>query len=180
MQADDLTEFERLLGQLCAAFEVPVTKARKDAYWTGLRKMSIAQFARLVDLALTDSKFVSMPPVGAFRKLADKPSGQSRAVVQAQHGPTIQEQLCDYVMLSRYPRGRNAKYSADEMRQTGQPWTYLYREWTNDEGRRCAECTAVLVPACGELPGFKVTVADMLGDPLHDLVLERFHGQARA
>lgn len=172
MQTDDLGEFETLIGKLCAGFEVPVTKPRKDAYWTGLRKMPIAQFARMVDMALTESTFLSMPTVGAFRKLGLS-SQPTVSQTQAQRGPSLQEQLCDYVMLARFPSDQDSKFSPDQMRQTSQPWTYLYREWRDEKGRQCAECTGVLIPACGALPGYRVTVADMLGDPLHDRVLKR-------
>jgi hypothetical protein len=172
MQVGDLAEFEVVFGKLCAGFEVPVTKPRRDAYWTGLRKFSLTQVSRMVDMALTESAFLSMPTVGAFRKLGIS-SAPTVSQSQAQHGPGLQEQLCDYVMLSRFPSDQDSKFSPDQMRQTSQTWTYLYREWRDEKGRQCAECTGVLIPACGALPGFRVTVADMLGDPLHDRVLSR-------
>lgn len=179
MQVDDLAEFETVVGKLCAGFEVPVTKARKDAYWTGFRKMPMTQFSRLVDLALNESTFISMPTVGALRKLSHEPGTKNPAQGQGQQGPSLQEQLCDYVMLARFPSGQDSKFSPDQMRQTSQPWTYLYREWRDEKGRQCAECTGVLIPASGSLPGYRVTVADMLGDPLHDRVLKRAKPGAR-
>lgn len=82
-------------------------------------------------------------------------------------GPTIQAQLCAYVMRTRYPTDRDSKFTPDQMRQSSQPWTYLYREWTDDSrpkhAQRCAECTGVMVPAAGALEGFLVMVSDMLG-----------------
>lgn len=54
MQTSELEEFEAEIGKLCAGFEVPVTKHRKDAYWSGLRKMSLAQFSRCVEFALSE------------------------------------------------------------------------------------------------------------------------------
>jgi hypothetical protein len=174
VQVNDLAEFETVLGKLCAGFEVPVTKARKDAYWTGFRQTPMTQFARLVDLALSGSAFISMPTVGALRKLIQEPASKSAAPIHTQRGPSLQEQLSEYVMLARFPAGEDSKFSPDQMRQTSLPWTYLYREWRDEKGHQSAECTGVLVPAAGKLPGFRVTVADMLGDPpLHDRVLRR-------
>jgi hypothetical protein len=52
MHSDDREEFRVELGKLCAAFNVPATKAREDAYFTGLAKMSLAQFRRCVEHAI--------------------------------------------------------------------------------------------------------------------------------
>jgi hypothetical protein len=54
MQAGDRDEFEEQLAILCAGFNLPVTAHRKHAYFAGLAKMSLAQFARCVEYALTD------------------------------------------------------------------------------------------------------------------------------
>ena len=83
-------------------------------------------------------------------------------------GPSIQSQLCAYVMMTQFPIHRDSKFTPDQMRQSAEPWTYLYREWI-DENRpkhlqKCAECTGVLIPSAGDLPGFRVTVAEMLAD----------------
>lgn len=87
---------------------------------------------------------------------------------QTNKGPNLQEQLSEYVMRKYFPSGLDSKFTADQRRQSAQPWTYLYREW-NDDSRpkhlqKCAECTGVLIPAFGDLPGFRVNVVDMLGD----------------
>jgi len=84
------------------------------------------------------------------------------------NGPTIQAQLCAYVMLTHFPTDRDIKFSPDQSRQSSQPWSYVYREWI-DENRpkhlqKCAECSGVLVPAVGDLEGFRVNVGDMLAD----------------
>jgi hypothetical protein len=54
MQASERIEFDEQLGILCAGFNLPVTAQRREAYWRGLGKMSLAQFARCVDYALSD------------------------------------------------------------------------------------------------------------------------------
>ena len=88
--------------------------------------------------------------------------------VHTDSGPTIQAQLSAYVMLEHFPKHRDGKFTPDQTSQASQPWTYLYREWI-DENRpkhmqKCAECTGVLIPAAGDLAGFRVSVADMLAD----------------
>jgi hypothetical protein len=52
MLSTDREEFLALLGKLCAGYDRPCTKAREEAYWSGLGKMSLLQFARAVDVAL--------------------------------------------------------------------------------------------------------------------------------
>lgn len=52
MLSTEMDGFEAELAKLCAGFEVPVTKHRKDAHWSGLRKMSLAQYQRCVDIAI--------------------------------------------------------------------------------------------------------------------------------
>lgn len=180
MRDIDQPDFDRGFSRLCAGFDTPPTQQRKDAYWQGFRKHTLTQFTWIVDVALTTARFESMPTVGALRKLLDERTTPPVAAY-VQHGPTLQEQLCEYVMLTRYPTDRRDKFSPDQMRQTGQPWTYLYREWV-DEGRKtplnpqgkCAECSGVLIPAHGALEGYRVNVADMLADPVHTRMMERW------
>ena len=52
MQASERDEFLRELSKLCAGFGVPMTKHREEAYWTGLARMSSAQFRKCVEFAL--------------------------------------------------------------------------------------------------------------------------------
>lgn len=52
MLSSDRTEFEGQLGTLCAGFNVPMTDLRTEAYWRGLAKMQLSQFARVVEHAL--------------------------------------------------------------------------------------------------------------------------------
>ena len=54
MQTGDREEFEEQLTKLCAGYNLPVTVHRKEAYFTGLGKMSLAQFARCVDFAVSE------------------------------------------------------------------------------------------------------------------------------
>jgi hypothetical protein len=54
VQTTDRDEFEQLVAELCAGYEKPVTKHRTDAYWAGLKRMSIAQFRRCVEFAISE------------------------------------------------------------------------------------------------------------------------------
>lgn len=100
------------------------------------------------------------------------------------NGPGVQAQLCAYVMLKHFPTNRDSKFTPDQSRQSGLPWSYLYREWI-DENRpkhmqKCAECTGVLVPAAGDLAGFRVNVSEMLADKEgHAKALRSFQPGAR-
>jgi hypothetical protein len=63
-------EFDRLLGQLCAGFNVPVGD-RAEAYWKGLARMSLVEFARCVEFALGEQgpeKIPTSPQVWGIRK----------------------------------------------------------------------------------------------------------------
>lgn len=100
------------------------------------------------------------PTLGQFvAACVDMPQGASDS------GPTIQARLVAHVMSKNFPIHRDTKFTPDQMRQASLPWTFLYREWV-DEARpkgsqRCAECLGVLVPAAGELAGFRVNVSEI-------------------
>lgn len=69
MQTADGEQFEELISQLCAGYEVPVTKHRKDAHWAGCRKMSIAQYRRCVEFALSDDGPEDLPTTKALWRI---------------------------------------------------------------------------------------------------------------
>jgi hypothetical protein len=50
MQLPERPEFESNLASLCAAFNVPIGD-RLEAYWIGLKQMTLAQFVRVVEYA---------------------------------------------------------------------------------------------------------------------------------
>lgn len=52
MQTADREQFEIQLAVLCAGYDLPVTKARRMAYWGGLAKMTLLQFTRCIEFAL--------------------------------------------------------------------------------------------------------------------------------
>lgn len=132
MQESDGTAFERVFRRLCAGYDTPPTDERKAAYWRSLRKLTLLEFAGLVDMALVESSFASMPTVGAMWDLhrrTQAPQPASAAVM----GPTLQEQLMAHV-------ARRLGGAITEVRDG----TFVYREWTDTARpkgqQRCAEC----------------------------------------
>lgn len=150
MQENDTAGFERAFKRLCAAFDSPPTEARKDAYWRSFRKLQLLEFTGLIDMALVESTFASMPTVGALWELHRKVQSPLSTGIPT-NGPTLQEQLCQFVL-----RKMGSQLTPKEI--TG-PWTYVYREW-RDGDKRCAECTGVIIEReNGARLGFKI--ADM-------------------
>ncbi len=49
MLANERGQFAKLVETMCAAFNVPATEARIDAYWRGCHRMQLAQFERTID-----------------------------------------------------------------------------------------------------------------------------------
>ncbi len=79
MQTIDLERFEVEFQKLCANFDKPATKQRKDAYWQGLRKMSILQFERSVDIAIGEDGPETFPNPKALWKLYRQSQGGGSA-----------------------------------------------------------------------------------------------------
>lgn len=71
MNAGDREEFEKLIAELCAGFNVPPGE-RPAAYWKGLAKMSLGQFARVVEQALGEDGPEKIPTVRAVWDLHRK------------------------------------------------------------------------------------------------------------
>lgn len=138
MQETDAKAFERAMTRLCAGFNVPLTPARRDAYWRSFRKLSVLEFTGLIDVALVESTFAEMPTVGALWELHRRNTEipVAAASSSSRHEPTIAEQLCEYTARKLNSRLTPLEYSM--------PWTYVYREWM-ENGKRCAECTGVVI-----------------------------------
>lgn len=64
MQTSDRPEFETAVGKLCAAYNVPATPERFDAYWTAFQKLGVADFVRMVDRALGEGATAKFPTIG--------------------------------------------------------------------------------------------------------------------
>lgn len=68
MLSSDRDEFSAQLRKLCAGFNVPYTEERLDAYWSGLAKMSLPAFARMVDDALGEEGSPKIPTTNQLWK----------------------------------------------------------------------------------------------------------------
>jgi len=90
MLSTDRPEFEAQLAALCAGFNVPATKERQEAYWTGLSKMSLPQFVRTVEYALGEDGPEKFPTTGFMWKLYKQAKNQSQTIKQ--NVPQIEEQ----------------------------------------------------------------------------------------
>jgi hypothetical protein len=160
VQEADLPAFERAFRRLCAGFDVPATDARREAYWRAFHKLSVLEFAGLVDTALVESTFASMPTVGALRELHRKV--QSPALTAAPSGPSVQAQLCEYAAIKLKHLIRKDAPAADRWKYS-RPWTYCYREWRDGAGKQCAEVLGVVIDLDdGNKIGW--TVTNMHGD----------------
>jgi hypothetical protein len=77
VQVSDRDEFESLLGKLYAGYNMPISKARTDAYFAGLAKMPLSQFARCVEHCLGEGgpdKIPSVPAMWGIRKKLTTPA----------------------------------------------------------------------------------------------------------
>ena len=146
MQESDSYGFERVFRRLCAGYDTPPTDERKAAYWRSFRKLSLIEFAGLVDLALVHSQFVSMPTVGALWELHTTAQAKSSPAPAQLIGPTLQEQLCAWVTPRAFAMVQRGEMTHREFSGT---WSYTYREWTDTNRerhlQRCAECTGVVI-----------------------------------
>lgn len=87
MLSTDRAEFESQLGKLCAGLNVPMTTERIEAYWTGLAKMSLLQFVRVIDHALGEDgpdKFPTVPGIWKILKAARNTSTQVTQTIAGQ------------------------------------------------------------------------------------------------
>lgn len=68
MHSGERQEFEEQLAVLCAGYNLPINDHRKHAYFIGLAKMSLAQFVRCVEFAITEEGPEELPtPRGIWR-----------------------------------------------------------------------------------------------------------------
>lgn len=89
MQTSEMADFEEQLGILCAGFNVPSTAHRKQAYFAGLAKMSIVQFVRCVEHAVSEDGPEDLPtPKGIWRIHREFRKGPAAAA----NAPQITEQ----------------------------------------------------------------------------------------
>lgn len=104
-------------------------------------------------LNLIRSEFMSWPPTLPQFESAIRPADHSHA----NHGPTIPEQLTDYVL-------KTYRLTVAQQRL---PWAFIGRTFDapGQDGKMRShwgvEYTGVIVPADGDAPGYRVMVEDM-------------------
>jgi hypothetical protein len=177
VQDTDAKGFERALSRLCGGFDVPLTDPRREAYWRSFRKLSLLEFTGLVDTALVESTFASMPTVGALWELHRKVQSPTSDIAAAS-APSIQAQLCEYAAIKL--KHLCAKSATPAQRwQYSRPWTYCYREWVDGGGKQCAECMGVVIDLDdGKRVGW--TVTNMRADAeVYEQVMRRLHPDYR-
>ncbi len=182
MQSTDREEFEIQLARLCAGFNVPVTKHRVNAYWSGCAKMSLAQLSRAIDQALGEHGPDELPATKTLWKIlrggrtaAAKDVQTSAPSGEGKDGPSIQAQLCEYAAHHVHDLSGPVGMALWEY---SRPWTYVYREWwdaSRPKGfERCAECISLVIDLDnGKRIGW--SVAAMLADTEgHAKVMQAF------
>jgi hypothetical protein len=83
MLSTDRAEFESQLAKLCAGLNVPATSDRIEAYWTGLSKMSLLQFVRCIDHALSEDGPEKFPTVPGMWKILRASKQNATQITQA-------------------------------------------------------------------------------------------------
>jgi hypothetical protein len=189
MLSTDRADFEDHVKALCAGYNVPLGD-RIEAYWKGMQKMSLAEFARCVEHALGEEGPEKIPTTGQLwkiRKALKAYPVTGKANIDTSLG-TIQEQLCEYAAMKlhvdkqEFDEGmRGIKPPLKNLWEYSRPWTYVYREWrdpalvrkdTNPEGKG-AECVGIIIDLDNN-NRIGWTVATMLADPLYPKVLAHF------
>jgi hypothetical protein len=66
MQATEQTEFQGHVARLFAGFGIPATEERQAAFWTAFMGLSLLEFSRMVDHALSENGLKGEPDVPAM------------------------------------------------------------------------------------------------------------------
>ena len=123
MHSTDRPEFEAQLAKLCAGLNVPMTDHRRQAYWTGLCKMSIVEFVRCVDELLGENggdKFPSTYDIWQLHKQlrnrgATIEQPQAPAIVEADHVEFFANRLLFGLIVNRGGLGSANGYASAEL-----------------------------------------------------------------
>lgn len=81
MNSGDRKEFDAQIAILCAGYDKPLGD-RAEAYWKGLHRMSLIEFARCVEYALGDDGPEKLPTVHIVRQILSKLKNQTRSYAQ--------------------------------------------------------------------------------------------------
>jgi hypothetical protein len=159
MQSTDREQFATQIRTLLGAHGEFPSPDKVEAYWIGFGKLTLIQFGRLIEYALSEDGPDTMPTVPQLwscwremRRQGVNGHGTPDAPPAEKPVATIAETLCAYATL---------KLALSPV-ERARPWEYRYREWWV-EGKRESELNAVHIERTkGGVT--RITVADMLGD----------------
>lgn len=146
MLSTDREEFEVQMALLCAGFNVPLGD-RVEAYWKGVAKMSLLEFARTVEYALGEEGPEKIPSTAQLWAIKKKMRSVGAIAVPTMDAdgkalPTIQEQLCEYAAQHTHDLAGPVGMTLLEY---SRPWVYVYREWRDEKANQCAECIGIVI-----------------------------------
>jgi len=128
VQREDRTEFDRQISVLCAGFNVPLGD-RAEAYWRAFERLSLIEFARMVDAALADGEGERIPTVRQLWAIRSKLRTRTRA-----HADAGQSQADLVAAAIERFKPTDAQLAA--------PWSWVTR---NPAGQDCA-ILGVIIP----------------------------------
>lgn len=141
MHESDRAAFDAQLDALFGAFpKVPMTAARRAAYWRGLASMPIEIFTRCVDRAIGPRGVEDLPNVAGVWEISRELRTSGPAADPGR--PSVQYLLTCYVL-------RNSPLSP---LQLCQPWTFL---------QLGGQVTGVVVPAADGHAAVRAMVIDL-------------------
>lgn len=82
MLSTDREDFEAQVATLCAGFNIPATPERQEAFWIGMAKMSLIEFSRCVEFALSEEGPDKFPSTKAIWRLHRDIKSNARAHTQ--------------------------------------------------------------------------------------------------
>jgi hypothetical protein len=82
MLSTDRKEFEAQVAMLCAGFGISATPERQQAFWTGMAKMSLIEFGRCVEFALSEEGPDKLPTTKGVWRIHREIKSSARATTQ--------------------------------------------------------------------------------------------------
>lgn len=153
MQASDRDGFVKLVGQLCAGFEVPMSEARVDAYWRGLEQLALPAFERIVTFALGEDGPAKFPKVSDIWQLHRSLRVRAPPQVDSSVKPEVYDQWDIYAngkffeYIRKHVHLRPQRYGGADQRIVAYriaPLLAAKRAWCEDQ-RAFPERTAELM-----------------------------------
>lgn len=123
MQVSEREQFEAHLSRLYGAYNMPLSKVRTDAYFGGLTKMPLWQFARCIDYCLSEKGPEKIPSVPAIWSIRKKMTLEAAPKEQSKQDPDHLEFYANRLLLlhltTRLGLGSTGKFTAGEAHLSG-------------------------------------------------------------